>query len=183
MFRRDKTTHNKLRALERARQRANPPPARPPLHHVLDPAQPTLFTHIAAWIAGADRLVRYVVDPPDPRAEPVTAQARNHSEPHADMDALQRLHADQRRRELEDPHGFEAMTVAQLHIEGRRPMDNARRLALERALNRKIAERGSPRQLTAEEHEAGWRAHGAAEQGDSYAAARSDDGSLTGRRH
>jgi hypothetical protein len=152
MFRRDRTTHNRLKSLERVLEKASPPPPEPPLRATVDPARPSLYSNISAWIAAATRklglVVRVVVDHAPSDIPPPLVHRTDHEPPSAPR---QHVAAPV---ENTDPHGYARMTILQLYDAARRAMPGTQRLELERVLNRKKREQREGRtDLTPEDHE------------------------------
>jgi hypothetical protein len=130
----------------------------------------TMYSDIAGWIneyrkrfvgavrAGELRVLRILIVDPPKYGDAPPPLTRPDPEPA------------QRKRERVaapvaapvDPHGYQRMSIAELHVAGRSPMPAAQRLELERVLNAKIREsrNPTPHNLTAEEHERAWRNHG-----------------------
>jgi hypothetical protein len=157
----DSSLERRVAQAEKHRAKVSPPPPREGVRATVDPAQPSLFRDIAAWIAAATSrlgrvVVRSVVDVAQRDDEsPLSRQvSRDH-----ETAAVTRSQDTEHEAQLVvlDPHGYEAMTVEQLHIAGRAAMPGAQRLELERVLNRKNQERRKNTNLSAEEHERLWR--------------------------
>jgi hypothetical protein len=137
-----------------ARRARDKPPPQPPLRASIDPARPSLYSNISAWIAAATRklglVVRVVVDhAPSDIPPPLTVQRPDDEPP-----STPRQHVAAPVAAPVDRFGYEAMTVLQLYDASRRPMPGAQRLQLEATLNRKKREQREGRtDLSPEEHE------------------------------